>query len=339
MVSLLHFFVASALGWGGGRRSSAAPRRSAAPPRWAPRRATGRGASVALRALEEEASSGEAPRWRAELDAVDEAMWRRVRREIYGAPDAGAPRSLARFEAFCEARRAAVADDFFLVDGGRRAIYSEQQYPNLTATPIWDARDFGWIEGVVEAVPDLREEICGRALGWREGKWVDTYGHDGAYDSGWGMVHLREERFPRAMRALEGAPVAPRYASIARQRAGKAIHTHSDRVPWILTCHVALEGPRDAAYMVVDGERLDWQPGAATVCDTTFFHSAHNDHAVRDMHLLHVDFYHPDLSDDEVHALDVLHQQEAHAKAERASQLRPFVSQLEAAFRADSAAK
>ena len=57
------------------------------------------------------------------------------------------------------------------------------------------------------------------------------------------------------------------------------------------------------------------------------------------MHLLHVDFYHPDLSDDEVHALDVLHQQEAHAKAERASQLRPFVSQLEAAFRADSAAK
>mmetsp|Transcript_28352 Transcript_28352/g.91735 ORF Transcript_28352/g.91735 Transcript_28352/m.91735 type:complete len:324 (+) Transcript_28352:417-1388(+) len=281
----------------------------------------------------------EGPAWRSELDAIDEAMWRRLRRELYGGPDCGAPSSLRRFEEYCGLRRANVADDFRVVDGGRRAIYLEEQYPNLTARAIWDAGDFGWIERVVARVPDLREEVAGRALGWREGKWVDTYGHDGAYDSGWGMVHLRDDRFPRATRAFAGAPLAPRYASIARQRAGRAIHTHSDRVPWILTCHVALEGPDDAAYMVVDGERLPWTPGRATVCDTTFFHSAHNDHAARDMHLLHVDFYHPDLGDDERHALGLLHAYEADAAADRRAALAPGVSALEAAFRASSAEK
>ena len=144
----------------------------------------------------------EGPAWRSELDAIDEAMWRRLRRELYGGPDCGAPSSLRRFEEYCGLRRANVADDFRVVDGGRRAIYLEEQYPNLTARAIWDAGDFGWIERVVARVPDLREEVAGRALGWREGKWVDTYGHDGAYDSGWGMVHLRDDRFPRATRAL-----------------------------------------------------------------------------------------------------------------------------------------
>ena len=84
----------------------------------------------------------EGPAWRSELDAIDEAMWRRLRRELYGGPDCGAPSSLRRFEEYSGLRRANVADDFRVVDGGRRAIYLEEQYPNLTARAIWDAGSF-----------------------------------------------------------------------------------------------------------------------------------------------------------------------------------------------------
>ena len=153
------------------------------------------------------------------------------------------------------------------------------------------------------------------------------------------MVDLRDAEglaFPRTRAALRNAELAPRRRAVARQRAGKAIHTHSDRVPWCLTCHVALEGPPGgAAYMIVDGERLDWTPGAATVCDTTFFHSAHNDHAEQDMHLLHLEVFHPDLREDERRALRVLHNYLGDARERRADALSPFVAGLENAFLLD----
>ena len=106
----------------------------------------------------------------------------------------------------------------------------------------------------------------------------------------------------------------------------------------MLTCHVALEGPEGAAYMMVDDQRLDWTVGGPpTLCDTTFFHSAHNEHATEDMHLLHVDVYHPDLSLDEREAMTALHRHLDVAGAKRMQRLTPFVGSLERAFAADSA--
>ena len=282
------------------------------------------------------------PAWQSALDEIDSAAWRDVRAAVYGSADASAPAHLQRFEAYCEARRTETVGDLLSVDGGRRVLYATEVYPNLTAVPSWDVRGdarLAWLAALEDpaTVAALRDEVR-KTRRWRETTWVDTYDHDGAYDSGWGMVHLNEGHFPVAEAALAAvaAPLAPRFASVARQRAGTAIHRHADRVPWILTAHLPLAGPRNA-YLVVDGNRVPWTPGVATVTDTTFFHSAHNDHATEDALLLHVDFYHPDLDDAEVAALATLHAELDRAEARRKAELRPFVARLESAWHGESA--
>ena len=214
----------------------------------------------------------------------------------------------------------------------------QQNYPDLEATPIWDVATeaWRWLDPILAQTEKMRDEVRRRATSFRESKWVDTYGRDGAYDSGWGMVDITPQAFPAVARALRGAPLAPRRRCIARQRADRSIHAHSDRVPWALTCHITLEG---RGHMVVDGARLDWTPGEATVCDTTFFHSAHNEHATEDVYLVHLDVFHPGLSADERHALDALSRHLAAARRRRAAALSPFVAGLESAFSAGDASR
>ncbi|KAJ8599266.1 hypothetical protein CTAYLR_006776 [Chrysophaeum taylorii] len=291
------------------------------------------------------------------LESVEEQMWRRVRTEVYGGPDYAAPASLERFEEHCKLRRAAASDDWVHVDEGKRVVYADQQYPNLTARAIWDVASeprFAWIRELEARTEDMRVEVLARSRTLHYKTWQDPNASapESPTNSGWGMIHLHHHKphldrkcprrlFPRCVSALRdvGAPIAPRYASVARQRAGRAIKTHTDRIPWMLTCHVPLFGPKRNAYLLVDGERCDWTPGKATVVDTTFHHSAHNDHQYDDMHLLHVDFFHPDLSRDECHALQVLHRHLGLAKTQRKRELKPVVSRLEAAFRAADASR
>jgi hypothetical protein len=279
-----------------------------------------------------------ATQWQDALDDIDGETWRDLRRVVYGAPDAAAPRALARFEAYCENRRTSLEEEVREDLGGRRLLECQQTYPGLTARPVWDVSTEDWdcLEPIVNQYEDLRDEVRSQATTFRESKWVDTYGRDGAYDSGWGMVDVSPRAFPRIARALRGAPLAPRRRCVARQRASHSIHAHSDRVPWALTCHVTLEG---SGHMVVDGARMEWEAGKATVCDTTFFHSAHNEHASEDVYLLHLDVFHPELSGDERYALEELHSHLATARRHRAAALSPFVAGLESAFSAGDAAR
>ena len=118
----------------------------------------------------------------------------------------------------------------------------------------------------------MRDEVRRRATTFRESKWVDTYGRDGAYDS-WGMVDITPQAFPAVARALRNAPLAPRRKCIARQRADRSIHAHSAAPGPDVPHHAGGARPHGRGR-----QRLDWTPGEATVCDTTFFHSTHNEH-------------------------------------------------------------
>ena len=68
--------------------------------------------------------------------------------------------------------------------------------------------------------------------------------------------------------------------------------------------HMPLKGPAAGSGMVVHGMRQDWCVGEAVVMDTTFPHSTYNE-SDEDVFLLLVDFWHPDLSIDEMDALRV----------------------------------
>ena len=287
----------------------------------------------------------------APLDAIDEEMWRRVRSALYGGPDCAAPASLERFERHCQLKQASSKDEWFDADNKTRLIKTEQEFPGLTAKPIWDAREFEWIEELVhkhydDITREVRRQQKKKNANFRE-LFSNPYNTSG-YDSGWGMIHLKHPQpdcdklcprhlFRQTFSAIEKvkAPIGTRYASVARQRAQKVLRTHNDMNPMVLTCHLPLYGPNnEEAYMIVNGTKSLWLPKVPTVIDTTYYHSAHNDHPTDDMYLLHIDFFHPDLTPDEKFALSLLHRHNEQAILQRQALYKPIVSKLEDLFRA-----
>jgi hypothetical protein len=96
--------------------------------------------------------------------------------------------------------------------------------------------------------------------------------------------------------------IGPRLVAIAKQEAHSGIPEHCDFMNWMLTLHTALDGPDQGCGIIVNGVARDWTVGDPVVMDTTFLHQTYNT-SDQDMYLLLVDFWHPDLSIDEVDAL------------------------------------
>mmetsp|Transcript_25919 Transcript_25919/g.83959 ORF Transcript_25919/g.83959 Transcript_25919/m.83959 type:complete len:198 (-) Transcript_25919:1371-1964(-) len=101
--------------------------------------------------------------------------------------------------------------------------------------------------------------------------------------------------------------VAPRVCGIGKMVAGKVLHEHADKCPWMLTFHLPLvDAGADEAFMVVDKKKLPWVKGQPLVFDTTYRHSAKNTSPDRDVYVLHLDFMHPGLTPDEAYALRLI---------------------------------
>jgi hypothetical protein len=96
--------------------------------------------------------------------------------------------------------------------------------------------------------------------------------------------------------------IGPRLVAIAKQEAHSGIPEHCDFMNWMLTLHTALDGPREGCGIIVHGVARDWTVGDPVVMDTTFLHETYNT-SDQDLYLLLVDFWHPDLSIDEIDAL------------------------------------
>ena len=94
--------------------------------------------------------------------------------------------------------------------------------------------------------------------------------------------------------------LGPRHIAIARQKEG-GIPDHSDLINTQLTLHLPLVINCDAG-IVVNKERHPWKENVPLILDTSFVHSTWNS-GPDDALLLLVDFWHPDLSVDEIHAL------------------------------------
>ena len=117
-----------------------------------------------------------ATEWQAALDDIDGDAWRDLRRELYGAPDAAPPSTLARFETYCENRRKSLEEEVLEDLGGRRLLECQQNYPDLEATPIWDVTTeaWRWLDPILAQTEKMRDEVRRRATAFRESKWVDT---------------------------------------------------------------------------------------------------------------------------------------------------------------------
>jgi hypothetical protein len=201
-------------------------------------------------------------------------------------------------------------------------------YPDgyLTAKPRHDLSskyrhdDLDWVLQLQQHLPIIQEEVqrvlptlpedsafdCLRNV--RGTEWSDT--------TGWAHIAFvdnfrRQDQnialFPQTLKTLDEIVgtkrrIGPRLVALAKQSAQSGIPEHCDFMNFMLTVHMTIQGPSQGCGIVVDGIKRDWIVGDPVVVDTTFKHHTYND-SDQDLYLLIVDFWHPDLSVDEIDAL------------------------------------
>lgn len=165
------------------------------------------------------------------------------------------------------------------------------RYSLVGDTPTYDPALFPWLDGIVAATPQIRDEmlavcrhshaipafrdfapgherIAGDSDAWRS---FFFYGYGYPIDD-----NLR--RCPQTAAMLDKVPglVSAMYSIIAP---GTHIARHRGVSKAIMTIHIPLVVPRDRAgcRMQVDGEIVHWKVGTPTILDDTWFHEVWND--------------------------------------------------------------
>jgi len=200
-------------------------------------------------------------------------------------------------------------------------------YPGLSAPAprhaldtVYQHDDLSWVVELQSHIRILQTELRQQLPHLPAEAWQSLRtkkGREWSDDTGWAhlafidnfeRIEANGEYFPATMDVLEQvvgtSRIGPRLVAIARQRAHSGIPKHYDYMNYMLTLHTPLLGPDNegGAGMVVNGSKRDWNVGDPIVMDTTFAHETYND-CDKDVYLLLVDFWHPDLSMDEIDAL------------------------------------
>eukprot|EP00978_Attheya_sp_CCMP212_P035439 scaffold154377_cov53-Attheya_sp.AAC.1 len=166
---------------------------------------------------------------------------------------------------------------------------------------------------------DMDMDDLWQSLRTRRGKeWSDETGwaHIALVDNFQCNEETARRWFPETVRILWDVVgthrrIGPRLVALARQTAHSGIPPHVDYMNWMLTLHIPIAhgtntnniiGTRTNAGMRVNGVAHEWIIGHAVVMDTSFPHETYND-SDQDVYLLMIDFWHPDLSLDELDAL------------------------------------
>jgi len=159
-----------------------------------------------------------------------------------------------------------------------------------------------------------------QSLRTRRGKeWSDETGwaHIALVDNFQCNETTARRWFPETVRILWDVVgthrrIGPRLVALARQTAHSGIPPHVDYMNWMLTLHIPIAhghghgtntiGTPTNAGMRVNGVAHEWIIGHPVVMDTSFPHETYND-SDQHVYLLMIDFWHPDLSLDELDAL------------------------------------
>ena len=131
--------------------------------------------------------------------------------------------------------------------------------------------------------------------------------------TGWSAIRLQRlgvwnadtcSQFPKTYDLLRSIniPLAVRGVCFARQKPGSGVQPHSDGRNFILTSQLGLKVPDDC-WIQVGEEKRGWEEGKLTTIDTSFTHSTGNP-SDSERHILIIDFWHPELTEDECSALN-----------------------------------
>lgn len=196
--------------------------------------------------------------------------------------------------------------------------------PGLRAHPWWDVSEFPWISQVEAYFQDIHEELLAlhykggfqpyRGPSWATGIEAPDFGTQ-SHDSGdWNVFYLylhgmqysdNIEKCPKTVEMIKN--VIPRHyehAFFSAVNPKTHIMTHHGPTNKKLRLHFPITGLEGTRLRVAD-EVGTFEEGKAKVFDDSFDHEAWHDGETTRINLI-VDFWHPDLSDDEVKFLKTL---------------------------------
>lgn len=207
--------------------------------------------------------------------------------------------------------------------------------PSLRAIPWWDTNNFDWIKSLEGRFEDIKNEVMGlkdknsgfqpyRAPNWMmDNKSEDGIGAEGTDRGKWNIFYLylhdikyeeNCEKVPLLVSLIEEhIPRHYNHALISAMVPGTHIVKHYGPTNKKLRFHLPLIGVK-GSYLKVAGETRELQAGKGYVFDDSFEHEAWHD-GDHTRVILIADFWHPDLSDDEVKFLSLL--QKAQMKYEK----------------------
>lgn len=159
-----------------------------------------------------------------------------------------------------------------------------------------------------QAAPVILEE----AMAALEAPGAKVRYDDGTPHQGkWSAVHLRYgsravesgvQRMPRTSALIASLPNLGEMAMLSVLAAGCHIQPHCGLHNYRWTAHLGLRIP-SKSWFCVGGEKRQWEVGRCLLFDDSYRHEARNEDTEGRLILL-VDFWHPELRDEEVVVLD-----------------------------------
>jgi aspartate beta-hydroxylase len=196
-------------------------------------------------------------------------------------------------------------------------------FPGLRARPIYDGREIAWTARLEAAYPEIKREAL--ALLERSalqphpqrltdaGSWLTSYFYVNGEE-----LEATHKACPVTSSVLKSCFPLGLGEQIFFSILSGGAHIKPHCGPWNtrLTCHLGLVVP-DGASIRVGTEIIRWQEGKCLVFDDSFEHEVWNRSDEQRIVLL-IQFWHPDLTSDEIWALKELMRIEGNVKYTRA---------------------
>jgi hypothetical protein len=181
------------------------------------------------------------------------------------------------------------------------------RYPDLPAQPWWEARQFSLCQDLESMSGPISEEFY-RLTSDHFQEEMEGIPRAGK----WNVSFLYETGGFKNQRNTAACPVTTSIIEAHRTMGGlggisyfscldptTVVSPHRGFTNMRLRCHLGIEVPSAGAGIKVAGVERTWDAGRCLVFDDSFEHEAWNSSSQRRVVLI-VDFWHPDLSDDEV---------------------------------------
>lgn len=222
--------------------------------------------------------------------------------------------------------------------------------PGLRASPWWDTQEFPWIQQVEACYEDIRQELIAlhykggfqpyRGPSWTPGVDAPDIGRQ-SHDSGdWNVFYLflhgmvyddNVAKCPKTVEMIKN--IIPRHyehAFFSAVNPNTHIVTHHGPTNKKLRLHFPITGLNGTRLRVEDDIR-GFEEGKAKVFDDSFDHEAWHDGDTTRINLI-VDFWHPDLTDEEVKFFRSLQNSKIRAEKKLTADMKDtFYSVIEAA--------